>query len=163
MQESKKSIFAEIIVTADIKDVWDAWTTADGIKSFFAPDCKIELQPDGMYEIYFDLEAPEGERGGEGVRVMAIQHLKMFSFTWNAPTSLPEVRGQRTHVVIRFLPVVEGIKVSLYHDGWGTGGQWEQAFEYFQKAWTVIVLPRLKYRFDHGPIDWDSPPNPSDM
>jgi len=85
--------------------------------------------------------------------------MKMFSFTWNAPPALPEVRGQRTHVVVRFFPEEEGIRVTLYHDGWGSGGERDEAFEYFQKAWKEVVLPRLKYRFEHGPVDWDDPPS----
>jgi hypothetical protein len=90
---------------------------------------------------------------------MAVQPMGMFSFTWNAPPSLPEVRGQRTHVVLRFHQEGEDLtRVSLHHDGWGTGGEWDEAYEYFQRAWNDIVLPRLKYRFERGPIDWDDPP-----
>jgi len=85
--------------------------------------------------------------------------MKMLSFSWNAPPSLPQVRGQRSHVVIRFYQEASGIRVTLYHDGWGTGGEWDKAYEYFQRAWTEIVLPRLRYRFDHGPIDWNDPPS----
>jgi len=36
--------------------------------------------------------------------------------------------------------------------------KWDEAFEYFQIAWAKVVLPRLKYRFEVGPIDWTNPP-----
>jgi hypothetical protein len=39
------------------------------------------------------------------------------------------------------------------------GGEWDQAYEYFQRAWNRVVLPRLKYRFAVGPIDWQHPPD----
>ena len=156
---NEKAILAEVKVNADLEDVWDAWTTEKGIKTFFAPACKVDLRPDGMYEVYFNPGSPPGERGGEGLRVMSILPMKMFSFTWNAPPILPEVRGQRTHVVVRFVPEEGGTRVTLYHDGWGSGGEWDKAFEYFQKAWKEVVLPRLKYRFEHGPIDWNDPPS----
>lgn len=143
----------------DLEDVWDAWTTEKGIKTFLAPACKVDLRPDGMYEVYFNPESPPGEHGGEGLRVLSIQPMKMFSFTWNAPPILTKVRGQRTHVVVRFFPEEGGTRVTLYHDGWGSGGEWDKAFEYFQKAWKEVVLPRLKYRFEHGPIDWNDPPS----
>ena len=65
----------------------------EGVKSFFAPDCKVDLRPDGKYEMYFNPEAPWGERGGEGLRVMSVQPMKMFSFTWNAPPHLPDDSG----------------------------------------------------------------------
>jgi hypothetical protein len=50
-------------------------------------------------------------------------------------------------------------RVLLRHDGWGEGGEWDGAFEYFNRAWKRTVLPRLKYRFESGPIDWNSPPD----
>ena len=52
----------------------------------------------------------------------------------------------------------ERTEVTLHHDGWGTGGQWDRAFEYFQRAWKEVVLPRLRYRFSVGPVDWKDPP-----
>ena len=35
-----------------------------------------------------------------------------------------------------------------------------RAFEYFERAWGQVVLPRLRYRFERGPIDWDQRPEP---
>lgn len=113
----------------------------------------------GPYEILFNLDAPKGSQGAEGMVVLAVQAPVFLSFTWNAPPHLPDVRGQRTHVAIR----LEGInatttRVHLSHGGWGTGGQWDEAFAYFTRAWSKVVLPRLAYRFRHGPVDWNNPP-----
>jgi uncharacterized protein YndB with AHSA1/START domain len=155
----ERVILCEVLINAELREVWEAWTTEVGITSFFAPDCNIDLRPDGAYEIFFNPGSPPGERGGEGLRVMSLQPMKMFSFTWNAPPSLPRVRGQRTHVILRFYPEEGGTSVTLHHDGWGTGGEWDKAYDYFQHAWKEIVLPRLKYRFEHGPIDWNDPPS----
>ncbi|MFC1569783.1 SRPBCC domain-containing protein [bacterium] len=159
MMNQEKAIFVEIKVKANLKDVWEAWTTEAGIKTFLAPACTIELHPDGQYEIYFNPEAPQGERGGEGLKVLSVQPMEMFSFTWNAPPALSEVRNQRTHVIVRFMAEGDRTRVTLTHDGWGSGGEWDMAFDYFQKAWKDIVMPRLKYRFEYGPIDWNHPPS----
>ena len=56
-------------------------------------------------------------------------------------------------VVVRFAAEGDGTKVSLTQVGWGDGGEWDQAFDYFAKAWPR-VLGNLKKRFDAGPIDW---------
>ena len=157
---NERALHGEVLIEASLDEVWDAWTTEAGIKSFFAPDCNIDLRPDGLYEIFFNPEAPPGDRGGEGLRVLALQPMKMFSFTWNAPPSLPSVRDQRTHVILRFFQEDENlVRVTLHHDGWGSGGEWDQAFEYFDQAWNMNVLPRLKYRFQHGPVNWQDPPD----
>ena len=120
----EKAIRGEVVVSARIEDVWNALTTETGVKTFFAPGCNIDLRPDGLYEIFFNPDAPPGERGGDGLRVMAVQPMKMFSFTWNAPPSLPDVREQRTHVIIRLIVEDDDrTRVRLYHDGWGSGGE----------------------------------------
>ena len=154
----EKRIFCESVIKAELKEVWKAWTTEEGIKSFFAPECKINLVPGGVYEMYFTPESPNGTRGGEGCQVLAVQPMKMLSFTWNAPPSIPDIRNQFTHVLVRFCEHPEETHIKLFHDGWGTGPEWNQAFSYFSTAWTKVVLPRLKIRFTQGPINWQNPP-----
>lgn len=152
----QKHIDYQIVVPAPVSQVWKAWTTEEGAKSFFAPDCKIDLGVGGAYEMYFDPTAPPGERGGEGLTILAIQPERMLSFTWNSPPSLPEVRGQLTHVTLYFREEEENqTALQFIHDGWGEGGQWDQAFDYFTRAWGEVVLPRLVYRFEVGPVNWD--------
>lgn len=153
-------IHGEVDVPAALEAVWSAWTTEPGARTFFAPKCKIDLRPLGAYEMYFDLAAEPGLQGGEGCCLLAIQPMTMLAFTWNAPPDLPEVRGQYTHVVLRLLALGEQrTRVAMTHDGWGEGGQWDRAFDYFERAWKKVVFPRLAYRFTHGPIDWDHLPD----
>jgi hypothetical protein len=78
----------------------------------------------------------------------------MLSFDWNAPPSLPEARAQRTFVVLRFEPLADKLtRVTLHHTGWGSGGEWNKACGYFDRAWGN-VLGNLKKRFEQGPQDW---------
>ena len=158
-QDPNRTIQLDVDVEGDIDQVWDTWTTEEGIKSFFAPDCHVDLKVGGAYEILFDPDAEPGQRGAEGVRILAIQPKKMLAFTWNAPPRMSLVRQQWTHVVVRFQDLEYGrTRVTLFHDGWGQGGEWDQAYEYFTKAWRDIVLPRLQYRFSVGPVDWQNQP-----
>ncbi len=157
---AEREIVGEIVVPAAVRAVWEAWTTKEGAQAFFAPQCTIDLRPGGAYEMLFDLEAEEGKRGGEGMLVMAVQPESMLSFTWNAPPHLARVRGQMTHVVIRLEEVdASHTRVVLRHDGWGQGGEWDAAYDYFLRAWKQVVLPRLEHRFRVGPIDWRNPPD----
>jgi uncharacterized protein YndB with AHSA1/START domain len=145
---SERRISGEAVVDAPVSDVWRAWTTPEGIASFFAPECSIDLRVGGAYEMYFLPDAEPGLRGGEGCRILAVQPERMLSFTWNAPPHLAEARAQFTHVTLQFQPLSETItRVTLVHDGWGDGGQWDRAFDYFQRAWLEIVLPKLVERF----------------
>lgn len=150
-----RAIRVTSVIPASIEEVWKAWTTEDGVKTFFAPDCRIDLRPGGAYEMYFDLEAKPGDRGGEGVTILALDPPQMLSFTWNAPPEIPAIRVQRTHVTIFFAPVsTTETKITLQHDGWGNSIEWKKARRYFQRAWGKVVLPRLYKRFIDGPIQW---------
>jgi uncharacterized protein YndB with AHSA1/START domain len=151
---AERAIEKAVEVAALLDQVWDAWTTEPGIVSFMAPGARIELRPGGLFEVHFDPLAPAGERGADDMRILALQPKKMLSFTWNAPPSLPEARQQRTVVIVRFEPVGDkAVRVTLHHTGWGDGGQWEQAYAYFDRAWGN-VLASLKKRFESGPVDW---------
>ena len=150
----ERAIRYAVVVPAPLDDVWAAWTTTEGIKSFFAPDAKVEARVDGPFEVYMNPFGVPGMKGADGMRFLAIQDRRMISFTWNAPPSMPEVRKQRTYVTVRFKPTGEKTtEVTLYHGGWGDGPEWDRAFAYFEKAWTN-VLGSLEERFAKGPVDW---------
>ena len=143
-------------LTASRKEIWEAWTTPQGIKTFLAPDCKIEFRVGGAYEIYFDPQAAPQDRGSIGSVILAIQPMEMFSFSWCNPPSLPEIRWQYTHVSIQIRDVSSKERqLLLIQDGWGNGSEWEKAYHYFQRAWQEVVMPRLVTRFESGPINWD--------
>lgn len=153
-QAAERAIEKEIVVDAPLPSVWDAWTTRAGIVSFFAPDAEIDARPGGAFHIHINPLASIGQKGADFMRVMAIQPMKMLSFDWNAPPSLPEVRQQRTLVVLRFEPVgPTQTRVRLTHIGWGEGGEWDKAYAYFDRAWPN-VLANLQKRFVSGPVDW---------
>lgn len=149
-----RAIVKTATVKAPIAEVWKAWTTVEGITTFFAPAARIEPRPGGAFEIHFNPFAKPGMKGADDMVFLAVQEPRMLSFTWNAPPQLPEVRGQRTAVTVRLKPAGEGAtEVRLVHGGWGDGGQWDKAYEYFDGAWGR-VLANLAKRYEEGPIDW---------
>jgi hypothetical protein len=78
----------------------------------------------------------------------------MLSFEWNAPPNFPDIRAQRTFVVVRMEPVGDSqTRVTLHHSGWGDGGNWDKTYAYFDRAWGN-VLANLKARYETGPVDW---------
>ena len=153
-QAAERAIEKEIVVRATLDEAWAAWTTREGIVSFFAPDAVIDPRVGGAFHIHIDPGAQPGAKGADDMRFMALQPNQMLSFDWNAPPHLPEARAQRTFVVVRFAAVDDkNTKVTLHHTGWGEGGEWDKAYDYFGKAWPN-VLKNLKKRFDDGPVDW---------
>ena len=151
---AERSLDKQVEIAATLDQAWDAWTTREGITSFFAPDAKVEPRVGGAFHIYIDPLAEPGAKGADDMRFMALQPKKMLSFDWNAPPSLPLARAQRTFVVIRFEALTDkSTRITLHHTGWGEGGEWDKAHAYFDRAWGG-VLGNLKKRFDVGPQDW---------
>jgi uncharacterized protein YndB with AHSA1/START domain len=151
---AERAIDKAVLVNAPVEAVWAAWTTREGIVSFFAPDAEIDARVGGAFHIHIDPLAAPGAKGADDMRFLALQPPRMLSFDWNAPPHLAEARTQRTFVIVRLAPADGGqTRVSLHHTGWGDGGQWDQAHAYFDKAWGG-VLGNLKKRFETGPQDW---------
>jgi len=154
--QSDRILVKETLVPAALDEVWNAWTTTEGVKTFFSSKAKVELAVGGYFEIYFLLDAPYGSQGSEGCRVLSYLPMEMLSFSWNAPLEFGELREKHTIVVLRFEELEPGkVRVVLSQHGWGKGEEWDKLYDYFNKAWSY-VLGNLKKRFAAGPIDWQA-------
>lgn len=132
-------IVTSIEVEAPPAEIWQLWTTEDGL-TFFAPDSQIDLRPGGIYEVYFALDAPVGQRGSEGTTVLGFQTNRMLTVTWALPPYMPDVRPHLTPLTIEIMPVSDtASRVTLTHSGWGEGGEWDEAYAYFQQNWPAVL------------------------
>lgn len=156
---SERGISKSMVVPAMVDSVWEAWTTEAGVKTFFAPEARVELSIGGPYEMLFNPEAPVGSQGGEGLTVLSYLPREMLSFEWNAPPEFPKIRQQKTWVVVHLDAEGQHTRVRLAHLGFGRDDDWDRVYNYFVRAWDV-VLGRLAHRFAVGPIDWSDPYRP---
>jgi len=110
--------------------------------SFGPPKASIELAVGGMYEWYFLLDAPEGQRGAEGCTVLSFVPKRHLAFTWNAPPSISELReaGARTQVHVTLTDLGgDRVRVLLAQFGFGRGEAWDRYYAYFEKAWPSVL------------------------
>ena len=150
----ERMIEKQVVVAAPVEEVWKAWTTTEGVTSFFAPEARVEARPGGPFEIYINPYAEPGMKGADDMKFMALQEPTMLSFTWNAPPSHPQIRTQRTLVIVRLKPLeARRTEVTLHHVGWGDGEKWDAVYAYFDGAWGN-VLGNLQKRFAEGPVDF---------
>ena len=136
------------VINAPVADVWKAWTTAEGIESFFAPKAaKVEPWPGGAFELWFGVTFPEGSRGSEGCKVHSVKPMEQLVFEWNAPPTIPVIRPLRTLVYLDFKPLPDNrTELTLRNFGYGDGEEWQKAKAYFQRAWPA-VMANLEKRF----------------
>jgi|TARA_Y100000310_G_scaffold277468_1_gene295222 uncharacterized protein YndB with AHSA1/START domain len=149
-----KEIKISIDVPADIQTVWRAWSSEQGVKTFFAPSANVDSSAGGLYEILFFPDEAKGLRGAEGTRLIAVEPPNRLVFTWNNPPIYPRIRWQYAVVEVRLVEIeVNRTRVQLTHSLFGDGADWEGAYEYFSGAWP-IVFKRLVQSFENGPVDW---------
>lgn len=145
MEDFERFIYQEVIVNASVPEVWQAWTTKQGLEKFFPPRADIELRPGGKFEMLFLLNDPVGLQGSEDMHILGVQPEHMLSFTWNFPPHLTKIRSQMTSVVIRFKALDDGrTRVRLFQSGWGDedgegGAEWEEGYNYFNDAWRNVL------------------------
>ncbi len=158
MASSSKIIRKEAVTTATLEDAWKAWTTAQGLISFFVPKAIIEPVVGGRYELFSSLKAPKGFQGTEGCKISALEPQKHLAFEFIAPPQFPNVRRLRTRVDVSFGQVAKGgvVKLDLVHSEFLEGEEWDEFFEFCNWNWD-LVLGRFQYRFSVGPMDWNNP------
>ena len=150
----ERVIRKSVNIDAPVAQVWWAWTTPEGIATFFAPRAHIVLAAGGAYELYIMTDSPEGKQGSEGCEVIGYEVEQRLSFTWNAPPEMPTVREERTIVEIHFEEIgPERTSLVLTHSDWKEGEEWDRAYNFFDKAWDG-VLANLQRSFSEGPMDW---------
>jgi uncharacterized protein YndB with AHSA1/START domain/uncharacterized protein YciI len=144
---SDRILRAETVVPASLSDVWKAWTTTDGIKSFFSDHATIDYRLGGKFEVLFLMDRPYGEQGSEDCRILSYLPMSMLSFEWNTPPEFGSLRDKRTVVVLQFEEIgPRETRVILTEHGWGIGPEWDAVYNYFNRAWP-FVLANLKASF----------------
>ncbi len=137
--EKTQRIDLEIVANASLDDVWRAWTTNEGVRSFFSQHTNVRLAIGGPFEMFFVSDAPTGQQGSEGCKILSYLPKEMLSFSWNAPPKFAHARGRLTWVVLRFEELSGSqVRVKLSHLGWREMktahpehvDEWDQVYEY---------------------------------
>ena len=115
------------------------------LESFFTVKAEVEPKVGGKYELDWD-PSTTPEQATIGCRITALAEMRLLAFDWKGPPPYAEVMNGAdplTHVVISFFPgnsPDEGkCHVHIVHSGWGSGEQWQQAREYFDRAWGMVL------------------------
>jgi uncharacterized protein YndB with AHSA1/START domain len=147
----EKALHFEVTVPAPVGEVWNAFTTRDGLASWLWPDVRVDLREGGDWLVLY----PEGKTGGGTILAFSPQRRLVLSAM--APEQFPEVRRERTRAVFEFHGLTpSSTRVTLTQTGWKQGKEWNDAYDYLANG-NAILLRQLYRRFAVGPIDWKKP------
>ncbi|MHA2116467.1 MAG: SRPBCC family protein [Candidatus Thorarchaeota archaeon] len=134
-------IHCSISVECDTKQAFEMFTKNDLITTWLPSLAEIETRVGGKYELFFDPNDRENN-STIGCKVTAIVSNSLLAFDWKGPIQFKDFMNNAdplTHVVVSFLDRSEGpessTEVHLVHSGWRSSAEWEEAREYFAKAW----------------------------
>ena len=139
----------------DVHRAFEMFTVDELVQSWLAPLAEIEPRQGGKYELFWDLEN-RGHDSTIGCKVTAIEQDRFLCFEWKGPRQYRHFMNDAdplTHVVVFFVPSTEAseavTEVFVIHSGWRSSGEWEEARQWFDRAWRV-VLEQLEHRVHTG-------------
>ena len=136
----RRRVEHEVAVAASPQEAWEAWVDPLRVVNFLGAEARIDLRIGGRYEILFLLDAPEGQQGAEGCRVLAYLPGELLAFSWNAPPQMADIRFRHTWVVVTFQGSAEGpTRIRLVQTGFGDGPLWDEDVAYFTAAWRRVL------------------------
>lgn len=108
------------------------------IQSWLAPVAEVEPKVGGRYELFWE-PADRENNSTIGCRITAIEAGQFLSFQWRSPKQFKSFANNAdplTHVVVFFVPEEQGTRIHLIHSGWRSTGEWEEARQWQERAWT---------------------------
>jgi uncharacterized protein YndB with AHSA1/START domain len=134
-----------------IKLVWSAWIESEIIVKWFSPEAFIEPYKGGAYELYFDPLNHE-HMSTKGCKITEITPFSHLSFQWRGPDQFIHIMNNPdpiTHVHIEFNEKLEGTMITVVHEGWGIGEDWNKAKEWHYNAWKGVLHNLENYFFKY--------------
>jgi uncharacterized protein YndB with AHSA1/START domain len=163
-QQADRAIRIELVVSGAPSEVYKLWTTEAGLRSWFAPDARVDARVGGRYEIIFDPATdPDGSvRGTKGARILELVPERKLVFEWIAFVSQehpgyggppymqePERSLKKTRVEVTFElspSDANKMRITLVHNGFSEGPKWDEALAYFRdKGWPGILRRLTNY------------------
>ena len=139
----------KIEIDCDFHRAFDLFTIDTLLESWLTEKAEVELEVGGKYELFWD---PENRdiNSTIGCKITGLEKNKYISFDWKGPVQFQSFMNSSdplTHVIV-FLSQKHDDPtktiIHLFHVGWRTTIEWQQAREYFEKVWLGALLELQK-------------------
>lgn len=146
-----------ILIQAPIEEVWDAWTTTEGILKWMVPHGRVDFKVGGKYTSTYD---PSSDLNGEEVienTILAYDPHKMIAFrTTKTPASFPFTAAiANTWSVVYFEDAgIDKVIVRVHGLGYGDDEQSQMMRDFFNQG-NQMLLETLKKVLEEDKDDGD--------
>ena len=136
-----KALQWDVQVPGSRSEVWKAMTTAEGMKSWIAPDARVQLREGGEWLAIWSGAAPGGGK------IQSFSNESKLVIHAMAPERFPEVRSVGTTVTFTLESCgAQCTRVRMLQTGWKAGAEWDAAYDYLAGG-NAQVLESLHRRF----------------
>lgn len=134
-------------VDAPVKEVWDLFTTPEGMTRWAVAQCEADFRPGGTMRTHY---SPSGEIGDPNTivhHIDAVAPYRMYAAHVTPPADAgPFAIMEQTRGVVWFEELApDRTRVTWESYGWGEGPEWDEFRKLFDagNAWTVARLRKL--------------------
>ena len=144
----EKIILIKDEIDCDTYTAFNMFTLNQLLESWLTEKAEVEPKIGGKYELYWEPENRENN-STIGCKITGIEEGKFISFDWKGPIQFKSFMNNAdplTHVIVLFssdLYDKNKTTIYLFHTGWRKDEDWQEARNYFEKAWTK-ALQELK-------------------
>ncbi|MBU7014433.1 MAG: SRPBCC domain-containing protein [Theionarchaea archaeon] len=141
-----KIIYQSVELGDTPENAFKMFTENEHLEKWLTNVADVEPRVGGKYELFWVPEDRE-HNSTIGCKVLALNPGKLISFEWKGPPQhqfMNEVIPL-THVMVSFIPCEKGTEVHLIHTGWKNTPEWEEARQWFEKAWEIAFSELQKH------------------
>jgi uncharacterized protein YndB with AHSA1/START domain len=142
-----KIIYKSVRLDCSAQKAFEMFTFNQHLEKWLTQVADVEPKVGGKYELFWN---PEDKRNDStiGCKILAIEPGKFLAFEWKGPKQHKHFMNTAkplTHVIVFFIPISKGVEVHLLHTGWRDSAEWEEARQWFNRAWTNAFAELQKY------------------
>lgn len=141
-------------IESDVKQAFRMFTVNELLENWLTEKAEVEPKVEGKYELYWDPDNRE-INSTIGCTITGFEQDTFVSFDWKGPVEFQSFMNSAdplTHVIVFFSPSSynpDKTTIRLFHTGWRKDREWQQARNYFEKAWSQ-ALQELKNKIKHN-------------
>ncbi|MFQ6126325.1 MAG: SRPBCC domain-containing protein [Candidatus Heimdallarchaeota archaeon] len=143
-----------ISIECDVKQAFRMFTVNELLENWLTVKAEVEPKVGGKYELFWDPDSRE-INSTIGCSITGFEQDNFVSFNWKGPVEFQPFMNSAdplTHVIVFFSPNSNDPNktiIRLFHTGWRKDREWQQARNYFEKAWSQ-ALQELKNKLKNN-------------
>ncbi len=156
-ENGERVLIHEVVVPAPFEDVWEAYTTKEGLETWAVPKCEIDFRSGGTLKSRYDLDGEIGDAGTVINFIVNFIPWKMITLQSPLGKGFPESvqkASANMYTIVEFNLIDEShTLLTAYETGFLSGQEWDNVLKFFEEGNTQ-AYQMLVDRFVKGPVDW---------